>query len=113
MSRRGNPVNFLGADPLGTADRLEELAADLRRLAKGCLPTTSELAEAPILLGWVPLSRPCTALAGPVEGHPRITDHRPAVTSELFAIDSNERWARTMSRYYRLTPRSTERKRDE
>ena len=113
MSRRGQAVDFLGADPLGTADRLEALAADLRGLAKGRLPTASELAEAPVLQGWVPLSRLCTALAGTVDGHPRIADHRPAVTSELFAIDVDRRWARTMSRYYRLVPAEPEGASDE
>lgn len=108
MSRRSHSVDFLGADPLATADRLEALAADLRRLAKGRLPTASELVEAPVLQGWGLLSRSCTALIGKVEGHPRIGDHRPAITSELFAIGSDYQWARTLSRYYRLEPRGTE-----
>ena len=53
------------------------------------------------------LSRPGIALVGTVQGHPMIADHRSAITSELFAIDSDERWARTMSRFYLLEPRDT------
>jgi hypothetical protein len=105
MSRRGQSVDFLGADPLNTAERLEALAADLRRLAADRMPSAGDLAEAPVLRGWGVLSRPSTALTGTVEGHPRIGDHRQAVTSELFAIDRDARWARTLNRYYRLLPR--------
>lgn len=107
MSRRHQAVNFLGADPLATADLLEALAADLRRLASGHAPSAAQLAEAPTLGDWGVLSRSGIALVGTVQGHPRIADHGPAITSELFAIDGDERWARTMSRYYLLEPRGT------
>jgi hypothetical protein len=105
MSRRGLSVDFVGADPLATAELLEALAADLRRLAAGHIPTPADLAEAPVLRDWSTLLRSCMALAGSVEGHPTIADHRPAITSELFAIDSDRLWARTMSRFYRLENR--------
>ncbi|WP_439602113.1 DUF6634 family protein [Devosia sp.] len=111
MSRRGRTADFFGADPLGTADRLEALAADLRRLAAGHVPSSTELAEAPTLRDWNVVTRPCLALVGEVEGHPSIADHQPAVTSELCAIDPGERWARTMSRFYRLRSRDAGAKR--
>jgi len=107
MSRRRQAVNFFGADPLATADRLESLAADLRRLASGHAPSAAQMAEAPTLGDWGVLSRSSIALVGTVQGHPRIADDRPAITSELFAIDGGERWARTMSRFYLLEPRRT------
>lgn len=108
MTRRHNAVDFIGADPLSTADRLEALAADLRRLASGSFPAAADLSDAPVLREWGVMSRSCFALVGTVEGHPRIPDFRPAMTSEVFAIDKGKNWARTLNRYYRLEPRRSE-----
>jgi hypothetical protein len=98
------PISFLGADPVATAETLEALAADLRKLAKGRHPSPQMLAEAPLLRGWGFSRRPAACLQGRIYGHPVIGDTEFATTSELFAIDGERRWVRTMSRYYALGP---------
>lgn len=97
-------TSFLGADPLATAATLEALAADLRKLAAGHLPEQGALSAAPLLHGWEATRKPVICLTGKVYGHPRLGDGQIAVTSEVFAIDRAQRWARTMSRYYELGP---------
>lgn len=96
--------DFLGCDPLAAAETLERLAADLRRLAAGNLPTSSELRDAPMLRNWSFVRRQRACLTGTTFNHPCIGDGRTAVTSELFAIDHGRRWVRTMSRFYELGP---------
>ena len=98
------PVDFLGADPLATAELLEDLAADLRGLAAGSLPSPGRLREAPHLRRWGFAPRSALCLAGTAYGHPRIVDGRECVTSEIFAIARDRSWARTLSRYYQLGP---------
>lgn len=92
-------IDFLGADPYRTASMLEELARDLRRLAGGEHP---DLATAPVLRNWHPASRQQMALEGVIHGHPRIGEGRTGLTSELFALAHDRKWARTLSRFYRL-----------
>jgi hypothetical protein len=95
-------VDFLGSDVLETAKTLERLANDLRQLACGTLPDRTTLAEAPLLHRWHFVQRPGLALSGSVHGHLNMTDGKTAVTSEVFALDQDRRWARTLSRYYAL-----------
>lgn len=97
-------TSFLGADPLATAATLEALAADLRKLATGHPPEPGALSALPFLHGWGALKKPVICLTGKVYGHPRLADGHVALTSEVFAIDRAQRWARTMSRYYELGP---------
>ena len=101
---RTDAVDFLREDPLATADRLEALAADLRKLADGEVPSAARMRDAPILRRWGLERRPAVALAGTACGHPKIGDGRPAVTSEVFAIARDRSWVRTMSRFYSLGP---------
>lgn len=112
MSRGNQECEFFGADPIATAERLEALAADLRRLATGRSPSPAELATAPTLRHWGVISRSAMALIGNVEGHPRIGDDRRVVSSELYALDAEGQWARTMNRYYRLITRNQENSND-
>ena len=101
MSAERAAVDFLGVDPLATAEILEGLAADLRILAAGGSPPP-QLQEAPQLRRWGFAPKHALCLTGTTYGHPRIVDGRDAVTSELFAIARDRSWARTMSRYYQL-----------
>lgn len=78
------------------ADALDRLAANRGR------PSAADLAGAPVLDCWQPTSRLAPALIGLVTGHPRIGDDRATITSELFAVDTTARWARTWSRFYKL-----------
>lgn len=103
-----NGMDFLGNDPLKTADALERLALDMRMLAAGHLPDRKYISEAPLLHCWSAVQRPRFALSGTVYGHPAISDGRTAITSELFAINRQRQWARTMSRFYGLGPASME-----
>lgn len=83
------------------AERLEELARDLRAIAQGTAPTNAELRRAPQLDGWALSVRPARCLTGVVTGHPILRG--PIVrTSELYLIDRRRGWARTLSRFYRL-----------
>lgn len=95
---------FLGSDPLDTAQKLEALAADLRRLARGNVPPLRAMAVAPVLHGWGFQKRTALCLAGKVYGHPRIGDGSFSITSQVYAIDPERRWARTFSRFYELGP---------
>jgi hypothetical protein len=97
-------VNYLGADPEVTARTLEALAQDLRQLAGGWAPDTALLRDAPLLRNWTYTQRSTMTLIGSVYGHPSLLDGRRALTSGLFAIDGNRRWARTFSRFYALGP---------
>jgi hypothetical protein len=86
-------------DPAVTIASLRLLADDLERMSM--FEPRAELDDAPLLEKWCVQRRPVIALAGLVSGHP-LLGNRPVMTSELFAIDRKERWARTFSRFYRL-----------
>lgn len=101
-------AQFFGVDPLLTAQDLESLAADLRMLAAGIMPDRQIIMEAPLIHEWRFTTRPNFALSGSVYNHPRVADGKNALTSEVFAISSDRRWARTMSRFYDLGPASLE-----
>ena len=98
-----NGTNFFGEDPIMAADRLERLAADLRRLARS-EPTDDDMEDAPIIRAAEVVARSCVALSGEVIGHPHVRDGRTCLTSELFALAEDKSWARTGSRFYRLVP---------
>lgn len=102
VSAMEGPISFMGADPVATAETLEALAADLRKMASGRHPTAQVLAQAPLLRRWGFSRRPAACLQGRIHGHPIIGDTDFATTSELFAIDGERRWVRTMSRFYAL-----------
>lgn len=68
-------------------------------------PSERELDEAPLLDQWSNVSFPnedVMRLFGIVVGHPTICD-RTLTTSPLFAVDLRAGFARTRSRWYRLT----------
>lgn len=84
----------------------EAVAAGLRELIKlhnGEKPSELELERAPLLTGWLlaSMSNGYQRLGGFVTGHPTI---RPGWcwTSVVLFVAEDRRWARTVSRYYRL-----------
>ena len=84
----------------------ETLAAGLRaalRIQEGELPTDADLAAAPRLEGWAieEVEANLYRLVGVVTGHPTVADGW-CTTSVLLVIDENRKWARTVSRLYRL-----------
>lgn len=96
-------TSFLGADPIETAQTLDRLAADLRMLAGGHQPHLGGPGT-PHLRRWGVTRRPVTCLSGQAFGHPILGDDRSCLTSEIFALDREQRWVRTMSRFYELGP---------
>lgn len=81
--------------------RLERLLKDLKAIQAGSGPSADELAEAPVFDQYVILRRPVPCLAGEVLGHPRLPGG-PTISSDLWVIDPEAGWARTLSRYYTL-----------
>ncbi|WP_404823367.1 DUF6634 family protein [Nitratireductor aquimarinus] len=59
--------------------------------------------EAPILEQWALTCRPAPCLTGLSTGHPRLMGaDRSIITSDLQLLSSDQMWARTTSRWYRL-----------
>ena len=65
-------------------------------------PTEEQLESAPELVGWDICHEPVPHLVGTGFGHPRLPDARPIYTSSLVYLDPQLKFARTMSRFYRL-----------
>ncbi|WP_408735169.1 DUF6634 family protein [Muricoccus aerilatus] len=70
-------------------------------MAEGTSPTPADLHAAPVVDHWQWSSRTMRTVVGTVQGHPRLPDG-PVLTTELWAVDLERRWARTLSRYYVL-----------
>jgi hypothetical protein len=87
------------------ASRLGKLAEDLERIARGEHPSSSDLRDAPILFEWRVYIAPIPHLVGLVHGHPHLPDGGICHTSELYTFDPDVGYARTLSRFYRLSPR--------
>lgn len=87
-------------DAVGTVEKLRRLADDIERLTL-FMPSDAELRDAPELERWTLATRSAPALLGCTRNHPLLGDRR-VLTSEVFAIDGEGRWARTFSRFYRL-----------
>jgi hypothetical protein len=82
--------------------KLRQLARDLDRIAAAAAPTAAELSQAPLLVDWrIVWDLTGLALAGFAAGHPQLGSKK-IVTSQLWALDPQLRWARTLSRFYRL-----------
>jgi hypothetical protein len=91
-----------GAVTLALTAKLRHLASDLDRIAVAAAPTAAELSQAPLLVDWrVALGFNGLALTGFAAGHPRLGTRR-VVTSQVWVLDPQLRWARTLSRFYRL-----------
>lgn len=77
-------------------DRLENLLADLRHLAKGHLPAGRSLEAAPLLDSWARTTRPESCLSG------RLLGRRVGQTSGILVMSPELGWVRTLSGFYRL-----------
>lgn len=84
------------------AEDLARLSADFAHLRDQGQPTEAMLRDAPILQCWGAAQGPAPCLIGSVIGHPILGDRRIIHTSEVYALDPDEGWARTWSRFYRL-----------
>lgn len=89
-----------GGNPVSTVETLRALADDLERMTM-FVPGDAELADAPLLKDWDFAMCAAPVLDGFVVGHP-VLGCREVLTSEVFAIDADFRWARTFNRFYRL-----------
>ncbi len=81
--------------------------ADEVKMLDGWLPEKSDLVDAPLLRDWYFLDQRGTGqglfLRGICQYHPRLGARNVVTTSHLVAIDlENFKWARTLSRFYRL-----------
>ncbi len=84
--------------------RLRALADDAAHLQHVQSVSPALLRAAPLLKYWVPVRRPeGLRLIGQVTAHPLI-EGRMMMTSPLWFADPEDRWIRTLSRYYRLGP---------
>lgn len=99
------PHQIVRDQMLRNAVRLENLAADIRRMADGNAPLPSDLLNAPVLDRWQILRRPVSYLVGISTGHPRLPDG-PIFTSDISMMDPEFAWVRTMSRFYVLGDRA-------
>ena len=86
------------------ASRLHVLADDCERLTLGQAVPSTVLEKAPLLKDWVPALTPAgLQLIGCAVGHP-VHGNRMIMTTPLWCADPDCRWARTLSRFYRLGP---------
>lgn len=89
--------------------RLRNLADDLVQIGTGAGSGADELANAPLITEWRTVLSPLgLRLLGSVTDHPLLRD-RAAMTSQVWAADSEGRWIRTLTRFYRLGAASTAR----
>lgn len=101
MIRVHRGLDVAGPKLLYQAERLEKLAADMRRMAAGDWPRAEEYNSAPIMDLWNLGSVAIPTLEGISQGHPHLP-MGPTTTTEVWCIDLHRGWARTLSRLYQL-----------
>ena len=92
-------VNWLGSDAQELLKQLQSLVSDLEILEKKS--STLHLGSCVKIDRWALARRTVPCLIGNVTGHPSLGNGATA-TSELFYIDTERGYARTLSRWYRL-----------
>lgn len=80
---------------------LQRLVDDLSDIAAGTRPTNLDTDRAIVLRDFRLSAIPLPCLVGYAENHPRLGS-KIITTSQLFAMDPEGKWARTLSRFYRL-----------
>jgi hypothetical protein len=82
--------------------RLSALVSDMEQVGLGT-PVEDLVAHAPLLDSWFVGSRSIPCLVGLSTGHPKLTgDNRSIITSDVWLISADGKWARTQSRWYQL-----------
>lgn len=101
---RVGPDGFLRPDDArAEIERLKRLLCDLDAMALGSGPTVGQINQAPFLEQWVIGNLPAPHLIGLVTGHPeKVGTGRAIRTSQVMVVDDESRWARTLSRFFRL-----------
>jgi hypothetical protein len=92
------------------APRMKDFLSYIRGLDTA-VPTKSDLDEAPELCRWALVRRPVSSfcqLVGYAVGHPRFEHGPPLVTSTVFRIDVELKWARTLIRFFLLNENDIE-----
>lgn len=87
------------------SEATERLLDDIRRVNDGTFDMGA-VADAPTLEGYRVTIGTAYALTGLVSGHPRLTDGKEIVTSQLFYANQDLGICRTMNRWYRLGSRA-------
>lgn len=84
-------------------DRLSALVMDMEAIRRGVHPSLLVKGIVPELDSWILTQRGIPCLAGMASGHPKLAETgRPIVTSDLWLLSQDRRWARTLSRWYEL-----------
>lgn len=86
---------------LKSIENLRRVAEDLRNILEGSQPTRAELLAAPILRDYGFIAQPVPVALGHCIGHPVLRDGH-ITTSQVYMVDPELRWIRTLSRFYRL-----------
>ncbi|SDG45487.1 DUF6634 family protein [Bosea robiniae] len=81
---------------------LRTLSWDLAAIFDGGMPTLDQLRDAPVLRDYALSSHQVSCMEGFVSGHPLLGEGRRIKTSQLFCVDHDLKWIRTLSRFYRL-----------
>ncbi len=111
FSKYVNIKALLAADnwpkPLVTQEDIALALADAKLLQGGMEPAEDQLEHAPLLKGWRFVDNTKNGrglrLIGICYDHPVLRGKRQITTSHLVAMDLDKfRWARTLSRFYRL-----------
>lgn len=83
---------------------LARLVRDLRSYAGEEGPTEEQIAAAPVLSAWFPMTDASACrFAGLIDGHPLVRPG-PGMSSRVYAVDRSYRWMRSHSRLWRLGP---------
>ncbi|OYR15237.1 DUF6634 family protein [Brucella thiophenivorans] len=93
-----NNLNYLNE----MIELLQNLLEDLKSLRDGNELNSEVLSKSPVLNGWSQTTRSTACLEGVVQEHPRLGKSKVILTSDLYYLDPEMRFARTLSRYYRL-----------
>ena len=86
-------------------EHLIDLLDDVREIRADKGPSATDLKAAPLLDQWSLGLIPASCIVGTVVRHPVLGNRSQVHTSQMVLIDSENGWARTWSRYYRLGDR--------